>query len=454
MMQIKYMTKILALLGGVVLFAAGCAKRSAPADSGKSTAEVQQEVARLAELGDSAGIAQTLQRACSEAATRTPCLESHLVPLANEGKVRLAMGALGELADLDPQIRMDGHVYAHAIGIAAGKTTSDVGAAFTQCSESFQSGCYHGVIQAWFGKLDNIEASDANGLCQPFRQNDGQRWIRFQCVHGMGHGLTMLYKHDLKRGLEGCDLLADEWDRHACYGGAFMENIVNVTSPHHPASALSHAHSTSDPPNAQSADSTDEHAGHDMGAEAAPFKAVDPGDPQYPCSALGEKYQSACYGMQTSVMLHNNGGDMSATAKACDAAPAPVRATCFASLGRDISSYSAQKHPEAIRMCSLGTERYQPWCYLGVVKNIIDINARPSEGIAFCKSVPGDPNKQVCYAAVGEQINILTTDVEQRKKLCSEGEIAYLSACLYGAHVTRTLPDKLGSVYRSIEGAR
>ena len=26
-------------------------------------------------------------------------------------------------------------------------------------------------------------------------------------------------------------------------------------------------------------------------------------------------------------------------------------------------------------MCSLGTERYQPWCYLGVVKNIIDINA-------------------------------------------------------------------------------
>ena len=190
------------------------------------------------------------------------------------------------------------------------------------------------------------------------------------------------------------------------------------------------------------------------GAAAPPFKAVDPADPHYPCSALGEKYQSACYGMQTSVMLHNNGGDMTAAAKACDTAPAPVRATCFASLGRDISSYSAQKHPEAIRMCSLGTERYQPWCYLGVVKNIIDINARPGEGIAFCKSVPGDANKQVCYAAVGEQINILTTDVEQRKKLCSEGEIAYLSACLYGAHVNRTLPDKLGSVYRSIEGAR
>ena len=453
-MQIRYMTRILPVIAAVVFVTVGCAKRSAPGEAGKSAAEVQQEIARLAERGDSAGIAQTLQQACSDAATRTPCLESHLVPLANDGKVKLAMGSLEELASLDPQIRMDGHVYAHAIGIAAGKTTSDVGAAFTQCSESFQSGCYHGVIQAWFGKLDAIEASDANGLCEPFRQDEGQRWIRFQCVHGMGHGLTMLYKHDLKKGLEGCDLLSDEWDRHACYGGAFMENIVNVTNPHHPASSLAHDHPGGNA--AKAPDSADEHAGHDMGGatESKPFKAVDPADPQYPCSALGEKYQSACYGMQTSVILHNNGGDMAAAAKACDAAPARMRATCFASLGRDISSYSAQKHGEAIRMCSLGTAQYQPWCYLGVVKNIIDINARPSEGIAFCKSVPGDSNKQLCYAAVGEQINILVTDVEQRKKLCSEGEIAYLSACLYGAHVNRTLPDKLGSVYRSIEGAR
>ena len=51
-------------------------------------------------------------------------------------------------------------------------------------------------------------------------------------------------------------------------------------------------------------------------------------------------------------------------------------------------------------------------------------------------------------------IPLIRQEVEQRKKLCGEGEIAYLSACLYGAHVTREMPDRLGSVYRSIEGAR
>ncbi len=451
------MKSTLVILGFASLVASGCAKRGSAGSAADSAADIKVRVAELAAEGDSAAIAKTLHAACSDAGTRQGCLESQLVPLATEGSVKIAMGALGELAEIDPAIRMDGHVYAHAIGIAAGKTTSDVAAAFTQCSESFQSGCYHGVIQAWFGKLETIAATDANGLCAPFRENEGQRWIRFQCVHGMGHGLTMLYKHDLKQGLGGCDLLSDDWDRHACYGGAFMENIVNVTNPHHPASALADdAGGTNGEHHSGNGDSASDHAGHDMTTmeQTAKFKAIDPADQQYPCSALGAKYQSACYGMQTSVMLYNNGGDMAGAARACGEAPAGMRATCYASLGRDISSYSRQNHAEAIRMCSVGKELYQPWCFLGVVKNLIDINARPDDGMEFCKAIPGDSNKQLCYAAVGEQILVLQPDVELRKQLCSSSELAYRSACLYGANVNRELPPRLERVYRSIESQR
>lgn len=439
-----------ALIPALIL---GCAKRGSQAAASESPAETRQRVAELATEGDSAGIAQTLQEACKAGASRSACLETQLVPLASEGKVKLAMGALGELAEMDPAIRVDGHVYAHAIGIAAGKTTSDVASAFTQCSESFQSGCYHGVIQAWFGKQDRITTTEVNALCAPFRENEGQRWIRFQCVHGMGHGLTMLYKHDLKQGLEGCDLLADGWDRDACYGGAFMENIVNVTNPHHPASALAPG---SNGGHHATRDTTDEHAGHDMApmVAAKPFKPIDPADPQYPCSALEERYQAACYGMQTSVMLHNNGGDMADAARACGEAPANMRATCYASLGRDISSYSRQDHAEAVRMCTVGKELYQPWCFVGVVKNLIDLNARPDDGMAFCKAISGESNKQMCYAAVGEQILVLEPDLERRRAACGSSELAYRSACLYGASVNRELPSRLEQVYRSIEGAR
>ena len=450
MMQISRMKiRLISLI--FLSLAVGCAKRGANATGAQSPAEIKQRVTELAANGDSVAIAEMLHLACDDAGKRQECLEAQLVPLAADGHVKVAMGALGELAEMDSGIRVDGHVYAHGIGIAAGQTTSDVAASFTQCSESFQSGCYHGVIQAWFGKLDTITPDDANALCKPFTANESQRWIRFQCVHGMGHGFTMLYKHDLKQGLEGCDLLTDDWDRHSCYGGAFMENIVNVTNPHHPAAALAHEAHGGDH---GSSDSSSEHAGHDMSAmkpAAEPFKAIDPKDQQYPCSALGEKYQTACYGMQTSVMLHNNGGDMASTAKSCGEAPANVRAVCFASLGRDISSYSRQNHGEAIRMCSVAQDAYEPWCYLGVVKNLIDLNARPADGMAFCKSISGESNKQLCYAAVGEQILVLEPDVEKRRAQCGDSELAYRAACLYGANVNRDLPKNLERVYRSIE---
>src|SRR3989442_12919190 len=83
----------------------------------------------------------------------------------------------------------------------------------------------------------------------------------------MGHGLTMFRGHDLPQALTDCDLLSDGWDRESCYGGAFMENVINVTSPHHPATELA------------------AHRHHHMAM--SPFKAIDPAAPPYPCSIVG-----------------------------------------------------------------------------------------------------------------------------------------------------------------------
>ena len=424
-------------------------KENADGQSAEASAATAAEVARLALRSDSSGIARKIRRACSDPGTRSECYESQLVPIASKGNVKVAMGGLGQLAVLDPDVRTNGHQYAHAIGIAAGKNTGDVAAAFTQCSESFQSGCYHGVIQSWFARLDSIGVSEANDLCQPFRASEGLRWIRFQCVHGMGHGLTMLYQHDLAAGLGGCDLLGDQWDRHACYGGAFMENIVNVSNPHHPANALARDRSTG-------AAASSEHSGHDMsGADhdsaAVRFKAVDPSNQQYPCSIMAERYLNACYEMQTSVMLHNNGGDLAGAALACKSAPQAMRTVCFKSLGRDISSYSQQNHSEAIRMCSLVELRHQPWCYYGVVKNLVDLNARSQDGVAFCGAIRGEANKQVCYEAVGEQIHVLAAAVPDRQRMCAASEPRYVEACLYGSRVVLEPPYELVRVWKSIE---
>ena len=386
---------------------------------------------------DSTAIADALYKRCEKTVgdAKTICYSKPLDSLASQGEVRTAMAALSRLAELDVDIKRDGHVFAHGIGIAGGKSGGDVAKTFAMCDPSNQSGCYHGVIQSYFASAKSLGPVEINNLCEPFRGPNADRWIRFQCVHGMGHGLEMVYNHDLLKSLKGCDLLTDQWDRRSCYGGAFMENIVNVTIPKHPSHGMeSHANM----------------AGMDHHQEE-PFKAIEPKDPLYPCSIVGEQYQVSCYEMQTSVILYLNQGDIGAAAKTCDTAPNKMRYVCYQSLGRDISAYAMQDHGKSKAMCQLGTPKYQPWCFFGLVKNFVDLNARPTDGFDFCKTLDGDDNKMKCYEAVGEQIGTLQNDMEGRRKLCEPSEAAYVAACLFGARVGAA-PERLTKLNMSASG--
>ena len=186
---------------------------------------------------------------------------------------------------------------------------------------------------------------------------------------------------------------------------------------------------------------------------ASSFKAIDPADPQYPCSIMAQRYLASCYQMQTSVMLHLNKGDMGDAARSCDKAPGIMKYVCYTSLGRDISSYSLQDLPTAIKMCSLGTEKYQPWCIVGLVKNLVDLNARPEDGFALCKMLKFESNKVKCYEAVGEQIGTLRNDSGSRTALCEKSEPAFFDVCLFGARVTSVIPATLKKLNETAFGA-
>lgn len=375
-----------------------------------------------------------------EPATRVSCYSEILSTLAGRGQVKLAMRSLERLGDRSPEVRRDGHIYAHGIGIAAGQSDQPTLEAFTSCSEAFQSGCYHGVIQAHFAKLSTVGPREVDGLCAPFT-GDSNRWLRFQCVHGIGHGLTMLNAHHLPKALAGCDMLSDAWDRSSCYGGAFMENIVNATAPHHPAHKL-----------AGNAPGTHDHPSHDHAADpdgdspTAKYKALEPADPHYPCSSMAQKYLFACYQMQTSVILYLNRGDIKATSGTCESAPRGLKAVCFQSLGRDISSRTLQGHAESIRLCTIAPQQYQPWCFTGLVKNFIDITSRESDGHDFCAKVPGTANRSFCYFAVGEQAAVLRSAPADRREACKLAQPEYLESCLFGARQLGVAPAGLREI--------
>ena len=44
-----------------------------------------------------------------------------------------------------------------------------------------------------------------------------------------------VHENHLPMSLEACDAASEDFIRESCYGGVFMENIVQVTHPHHTA---------------------------------------------------------------------------------------------------------------------------------------------------------------------------------------------------------------------------
>lgn len=325
-----------------------------------------------------------------------------------------AVATLDTLSAKDPDVSLRAHEYAHGIGIEAYARFPDIVSTFTACGDASASGCRHGFIQAYFESHDRIDTPDIEAFCRPFKGPAASRWILFQCVHGMGHGLTMFYEHDLRQALTACDRLSDGWDRESCYGGAFMESDMNAIAPHHPASELaarSHHH----------------HSG---------FRAIDPADPLYPCSIMADRHLRACYEIQTAVILHLNHGDIGAAARTCDGAVASMRGVCYRSLGRDITSYALRSPQKSADLCAKGSREYWPACYIGVAKALVDWTASTDNALAFCRVVEpnGEAGRDACYQAVGQQIATLSNDPGTRATECARaGAGGGEAACRRGA---------------------
>lgn len=401
-----------------------------------------------------AEIAEWVHRGCGGAVVhQDECIERALTSVIEPAGVDKAMRALLILSREEDVVSRDGHVFAHGIGIAAYKSPETVAETFSLCTADFQSGCYHGVIQAYFadsrGGDAGITPTKLNDLCQPYRTPD-KRWLEFQCAHGIGHGVMAVESHNLLRALDSCDLLTDRFEKEACWGGAFMENVVNATQPHH-----MHVTRVADVDSAHAAAGHEGHdmpamagheghdmsakAGHDMSAmgheghgDAQPFMALDPREPLYPCTVVREHHRQSCYLMQTSAILFRNNGDFRDAAAQCGRAPEAYRNTCFISLGRDANSWGRGSRERAIAYCTAAPAVGQPWCIVGLVKNIVDVTADPNDGLSFCRMAP-DNTRPACFNAVGQEIALLQPTFPGREQACRAADAGYIPECRRGA---------------------
>ena len=358
------------------------------------------------------------------------CYAAALDAALASGGAPAALALLDRLAERDPGVRRDGHMYAHRIGIAGLKSVDDVGPIFASCSPGWQSGCYHGVIQGYFILSERagtgVTTATLDALCGPHRAARNA-FLLFQCTHGLGHGLDILHRRDLPKALDSCSLLSRAAEQEMCWAGVFMENIIAATEPHNAlaAGAAMAGHG-----------GHGGHGGHEErsdegGTAPAPaFRLLDPSDLHYPCSALDPKYLTACYTIQTSAMLNQSGRDFARVAGECGRAPEKVRPTCFLSFGRDVHSAAAGSAEKAIELCGLAGEAFRADCHRGVVQSRINVNADPAEGIPYCRAVAEAASKRACYVDVGLQALVHPDGEARRERACSAAEAGQVDACL------------------------
>jgi hypothetical protein len=347
-------------------------------------------------------LAAQFLKECAAGASKISCYLVRFEKVIYEFGTERALTVLEQVAAEDRAALAAGHPLAHEIGRLSFSHYEDAATAFGHCREMFDSGCYHGVLEAVLTSTPDITPQAVGGLCEAAVSTGSSSFVKFQCVHGLGHGLLMHF-HEIPEALSYCDALPTTWDQESCYGGVFMEHIVavNTTNPHH-----THPHQ------------------------------LDPNDHLAPCNQVEKKYQGACYLLQSSAILMLNGYDFAQGFRTCERAPAEFIAICYQSMGRDVSGFTLRDGARSYALCLLGSPPYVDQCIIGVAKDYVNNSANADPGLAFCRRV-GAEHKRACYRAVGQMVSTIYPDVLWRQQACAKAEEGYQGVCEAAAGVPR-----------------
>ncbi len=340
------------------------------------------------------------------------CYKQHLENTVTTQGPSHALQVIEHIVTKDRVALREAHNLTHHVGRVSYQHLKDVTKVMAQCTAAHQSGCYHGALEAYLTSKSHVNPKDVVAICDKKLEQEKGRFAYFNCFHGLGHGLTMHLNHDRKQALDLCDTLLMRWDRESCYGGVFMETVVTGIRGGH------------------------QHSGHHGKKDMShTTKLIDPKNPLYPCSDLDKKYQRECYMMQTSIILHLTHYDLVQAFRECDKAPKDMIPTCYQSMGRDISGHTLRDIKQSIRLCGLGLDAYQHRCFIGVVKNFINVSGRASDNaFDFCRQAPAQ-HKKDCHVAIGEEFLTLYAKPQRRSRECARSEAKHVRDCRQGARL-------------------
>ncbi len=250
------------------------------------------------------------------------------------------------------------HQLMHVVGRAALAKYGNIADTYTHGDQFCWSGYYHGALEQLASQKGlRFLVQNANSICAGVKTSIPRSFYHYNCVHGMGHGYMFVEAGELFKSLADCDSLTDTWERTSCYGGIFMQNIMNEQAP-------------------------DEKADH-----TSKYLKVD--QPMYPCTAVAEQYKDQCYLMQTSYALQVENYNFPKVFELCAAADRTYRDTCYTSLGRDASGNSISNVEKTRATCLMGTTfEAQKFCVHGAAMDFVSYFHSDQQANQLCAGLP------------------------------------------------------------------
>ncbi len=295
------------------------------------------------------------------------CFENSIKKITLDKGAEEAMKKLKEWYAASPTVQNYCHPLTHSIGHAAIEKYKTLGEANEHGDSFCWSGYYHGAMEEYVEKIgiDKLPA-EMPKICENIPGRKSYSFDYYNCVHGLGHGVMAITQDDLFKALEFCDNMEGSWERSSCYGGVFMQNVVNDGLPYHKT-------------------------------------WLKPEDPAYPCNASPEKTKETCYLMQTSYMLKVKKYNFSTVFDICSQVEENYRNTCYQSLGRDASGSSISKVEPTRQKCWLGKDENQRSnCIIGAVKDFISYYHSDVQAKELCNSLDNEEIKSLCLKTAEE----------------------------------------------------
>lgn len=257
-------------------------------------------------------------------------------------------------------IRAGCHPIVHSIGHAAvARYGDDLAQLYARGDPFCSAGYFHGVteqIVVDIGARRFLAA--AKSMCADLGGRGRHTIYHRNCAHGIGHGFMLVLDGHLPRALETCDELADRWEQRSCYGGAFMQNVMELSR----------------------------------------SRYLRPRDPLYPCADLPDRYRPMCFQKQTGYALYVRNGRFAPVFGLCARVDPAYRASCHEGLGTNIAVHHLKQlvvdrdlRRLTLRGCGLGRGREaRVGCVAGAARALINYDHGATRALALCRAAePG-----------------------------------------------------------------